>query len=404
MPADPVLEATAPATTPPAEPPPEPAGARRSPEARAQRAVFGAIVLGAVLVVLGLIVQQLVTLLLAVMITVIISLPLSWCATVLERRGVPRALGALIGLVAGLGAVAGLIALLVPPLVGQVNTLINTGPGLVHTVEVRLGQVIGEKPGHMAAQVQHFLGTLARDPSRLLGPIASIGLDAATVIGGVVIGIITAYYMAVRPQPLIDGVLRLFAPRRRSEVMRVMLRLRLAWLGWLRGLVIAMVIIGTLLYVSLGLLVGLQFSLFFAIFSAAAEVIPYFGALVSGIPPVAFALTVSPGTALVVLLIYIAVHQVEANIIGPIVMSRAVHLHPAVIAFGVVAVGEVFGFVGLVIAVPILSLVIILVEEIWVRPHERSPRSASKDVRPRGGRFDPPTQGHDPSLIRKAAG
>lgn len=51
-------------------------------------------------------------------------------------------------------------------------------------------------------------------------------------------------------------------------------------------------------------------------------------------------------------------------------MARAVHLHPAVIAFGVIAVGEVFGLLGLVLAVPILSMVTILVEEIWVRPRE----------------------------------
>lgn len=339
--------------------------------ARAQRAVLGAIVLGAILVVLGLVVEQLVTLLLAIMITIIISLPLAWCATVLERRGVPRALGALIGLVIGLGAIAGLITLLVPTLASQANTLINAAPGLARTVEVKLGQIAGQKPGPTDSQLQHFVATYVQDPSRLLGPIASIGLSAATVIGGLVIGVITAYYMAARPQPLLNGVLRLFAPRRRSDVMRVMLRLRASWLGWLRGLVIAMVIIGTLLYLALGVVVGLQFSLFFAIFSAVAEIIPYFGALASGIPPVAYALTVSPSTAVVVLLIYIAIHQVEANIISPIVMSRAVHLHPAVIAFGIVAVGEVFGFLGLVIAVPILSLVIILVEEIWVRPRER---------------------------------
>jgi predicted PurR-regulated permease PerM len=93
--------------------------------------------------------------------------------------------------------------------------------------------------------------------------------------------------------------------------------------------------------------------------------------LASGIPPVAYALTISPGTALAVLVIYIAVHQIEANMIGPLVMARTVHLHPAVIALGVVAVGEVFGFLGLLVAVPILSVVVILVEEVWVRPRER---------------------------------
>jgi predicted PurR-regulated permease PerM len=126
-----------------------------------------------------------------------------------------------------------------------------------------------------------------------------------------------------------------------------------------------MALIGVMLYVALGLLVGLPFALVFAVLSACLEVVPYLGALASGIPPVAYALTISPTRAIVVLVIYILVHQIEANLIGPLVMARAVRLHPAVIAIGVVAVGEVFGLLGLIIAVPILSLIMILVDQLW---------------------------------------
>lgn len=335
-----------------------------------QRAVFGAIVLGAVLVVLGLLVEQLVTLLLAVLITIIFSLPLSWCATVLARRGVPRHLGALIALLAGVGAVGGLIAALVPTLVTQVRTLANAAPGIVHRIEVRIADVTGQRPGHVARQVEHYVSKYIHDPSHYLGPLASIGLSAATVLAGLVIALITAYYIAARPEPLVGGVLSLFPPDRREEARRVLERMRTAMFGWLRGVVVAMAIIGVLLFLALKLIVGLKFALFFAVLSGVAEVVPYLGALVSGIPPVAYALTVSPGTAVAVLVIYIVVHQIEANVIGPVVMSRTVHLHPAVIALGVVAVGEVFGFLGLLVAIPILSSVIILVEEIWVRPQE----------------------------------
>jgi predicted PurR-regulated permease PerM len=125
-----------------------------------------------------------------------------------------------------------------------------------------------------------------------------------------------------------------------------------------------------MLYVALGLVVGLPFALVFAVLSACAEVVPYLGALASGIPPVAYALTISPTRAVVVLIIYVLVHQIEANVIGPLVMARAVRLHPAVIAIGVVAVGEVFGLLGLIVAVPILSLITILVDTLWVGRHE----------------------------------
>ena len=67
---------------------------------------------------------------------------------------------------------------------------------------------------------------------------------------------------------------------------------------------------------------------------------------------------------------YILVQQIESNVTIPVVMSQRVRMHPAVIAIGVVVVGQLFGFVGLFVAVPILSLLVISVEEFWVKPVE----------------------------------
>ena len=81
---------------------------------------------------------------------------------------------------------------------------------------------------------------------------------------------------------------------------------------------------------------------------------------------------------------YVLIQQVESNVIIPLVMSQTVRLHPAVIAIGVVVVGQLFGFVGLFVAVPILSLLVISVEEFWVKPIEETERD-----RRRGGHRAP---------------
>jgi AI-2E family transporter len=75
-----------------------------------------------------------------------------------------------------------------------------------------------------------------------------------------------------------------------------------------------------------------------------------------------------------VLAAYVLVQQIESNVIVPLVMSQTVRLHPAVIAIGVVLVAQLFGFVGLFVAVPILSLLVISVEEFWVKPIEEADR------------------------------
>ncbi len=146
-------------------------------------------------------------------------------------------------------------------------------------------------------------------------------------------------------------------------------RLRDAWVGWLEGVLVDMLVTGVLLYVGLTL-IGLDFAIFFAVFSALLVVIPYFGAILGAIPVVLFALADGPGTALAALIVYLVVQQVESNLIIPVVMSQRVKLHPALIAIGVVLVGQLFGFVGLFVAVPILSMFVILVDELWVKPLE----------------------------------
>ncbi len=177
--------------------------------------------------------------------------------------------------------------------------------------------------------------------------------------------LLTALYTAIHPEPLVSGIVRMFPPRGRPLARHVMGRLRTAYLSWLIGLIIGMVILGGLTYLGLRL-VGLQFAAFFAVFTAIAMIIPYFGALASSIVPILYALTFSTGKALLVALVYVIAHQIESNMIQPLIVARAVKLHPAVVAIGVVAVERLFGFVGLIVAVPIIVTFKILLEDLWV--------------------------------------
>jgi predicted PurR-regulated permease PerM len=330
---------------------------------------YKAVVLAAVLLVLGLLFQQLATLMLAVLITVIIAIPLSAGATRLERHGVPRALGALLTLLSGLAVLAGVLALIIPTFIDQANAFVDDVPTIVHDLEETVGDTTGNRPGEVGDSIQDFLQRYTDEPERLIGPITSIGLSVAGVFGALIVILITAYFMAVRPGPLVDGMLRLVPPSRRRHARHVMERLRAAWIGWMKGVAFDMFISGTLLYVGLTI-IGLDFAILFAVVTALLVVVPYFGAIVGAIPPVLFAFTDSPGKALAVLIVYVLVQQIESNVIVPLVMARTTRLHPALIAIGVVVVGNLFGVVGLFVAVPIISMVVILTEEIWVREIE----------------------------------
>jgi predicted PurR-regulated permease PerM len=335
--------------------------------------IYRAVLLAALLVILGLLFRELVTLLLAVLMTVIIAVALTEWTDRLERRGVPRALGAALGILTFLGVLAGVLALVIPPFVHDTNKFVNDVPGIVDSLRNRVHDLTGASPGEIGDRVQRFFQRYTDHPERLIGPITSIGLSVAGVLGAFVLMLITAFYIAVRPEPLVEGALRLFPPSERARALHVMHRLRSAWIGWIQGVLFHMLIAGTFIYVGLSI-IGVEFAIVFAVLTALLVVIPYFGAIISAIPPTLFALTDSPGKSLLVLAVFIGVHQLEGNVIIPLVMARTVRLHPAVIAVGVVVIGELFGIVGLFVAVPLLSLFVIGVEEIWVKPMEEADR------------------------------
>jgi predicted PurR-regulated permease PerM len=330
---------------------------------------YRTVLLAAGLLLFGLLFRQLVTLLLAMLMTIVIAIPLAAAAARLERHRIPRPLGALLALIGGVGTLALVIYLLIPPFVDQTNQFVDDVPAIVHNLEDVYADVTGQKSSEVGDQVQSFFERYTDDPDRLVGPLTSIGLSLAGILGALVLILITAYYMAIRPEPLVNGLVRLAPPPRREHIRHVLARIRRSWIGWLEGVVIDMLVTGVMLYVALTI-VGLDFAIFFAVLSALLVVVPYFGAIAGAIPPVLFALTDSPGKALVVLGAYILVQQLESNVTIPIIMAQRVRLHPAVIAVGVVVVGQLFGFIGLFVAVPILSLIIITVEEFWVKPIE----------------------------------
>ena len=336
-------------------------------EARQLHIVYRAVLLAFGLVVAGLLFRELVTLSVAVLVTVLMSIPLADFATWLERFRIPRPLGVIVAILVGAAAVAAILVVLVPPFVDQTEVFVDEVPIIVEDIEAEIGDVTGASEGEVGDEVQQFLEGYTDDPARLIGPITSVGLSVAGILGALILMIVVAGYMAANPGPLINSTASLFPPVRRGRVHEVIERIRTAWIGWMHGVIVDMVVTGVLTYVGLSL-IGLDFAIVFAVLSALLVVIPYFGAIAGAVPPVLFALADSPGKALLALAVYVAVQQIESNLTVPLVMAQRVKLHPAVVAIGVVVVGQLFGFAGLFVAVPILAAIVILVDEVWVKP------------------------------------
>jgi predicted PurR-regulated permease PerM len=330
---------------------------------------YRVIALAAALLLAGLLVQQLMTVLLAGIVTVILALPLAAAADWARRVGLPRFAGALAALVVITAVLVGVGVVLVPQFVSEAKAFAADLPAIVSAIQRRLSAIHGLHVQNLSAQLNAFITSYSTHPQKLVGPLETLGATAVVLVIAVIVVVAAALALAINPDPVVSGSLRLVPLPHRPLVREVLGRVRTAWLGWMTAVCLDMLVLGSLLYVGM-LVIGLQFAIGFAVFSALMTVIPNYGSIISAIPPILAGLAKSPGEALLVLLVYVIVNQIEGNLILPLIMARTVDMHPAVVTIGLLVMAALFGLIGVFIAIPLLSLVIIVVQALWVEPME----------------------------------
>src|SRR5262249_48565909 len=237
-----------------------------------------------VLLVVVLVFPEVIGLLLLVLLVAIVAVPLSRAATMLERLHIPRAVGAPLALIATLAVIGFIFALIVPTFVDEGRQLVNTLPDTVRSLQDKLHHLTGNNRSS-GDSLKRWINGYTQHPDRLLGPATMVGSTLAGILAGAIVVLLTAVFSAIRPEPLREGFVRIFPPPRRPDLLRLLDRLADAYVGWLRGLLVAMVVLWIVTFVGLEL-VGLQYAVVFATLTALAVVVPYFGALLSAVPPV----------------------------------------------------------------------------------------------------------------------
>ena len=164
---------------------------------------------------------------------------------------------------------------------------------------------------------------------------------------------------------LLNPVLRAVPRDRRLAFRRMFELMAVRIFGWLRGVLIGMVAIGLLSFVAYSA-IGVPNALLLAVANALLEAIPLLGPIVGGAIAVILAFLDDPTKAIWALLAATAIQQIENNLIIPFAMSREANLHPFVTLFALVLFGSLFGFLGVLLAVPLILLFWTLIQVLWV--------------------------------------
>src|SRR5438132_348841 len=303
-------------------------------------------------------------------IAVLCAVYLSAITDLLERRfGVKRWIGLASAVVATVAAVVGIGALLVPPVIDQTQALISGLPQTLTKIQNVLAAWAREYPvlfpTELANPASGLVGGLIDAAAGFLRgsilPYATAGgklfIESASVV-------VMALYLARQPLLYRDGVLSLLPPKHRPLGAHVLDDAGATLRAWVVGQLLAMMILAALTALGLWAL-DVPYWLAFGIFTGLVAVVPFFGTLVSTLLPALFVIESGDWIRVVaVILLGVAVHVAEANLVVPRIMQHRVSLPPVLTIASVLIMGTLIGVAGLVVAVPVLAVTTVFVRHV----------------------------------------
>jgi len=280
-----------------------------------------------------------------------------------EKRKIPRSASVTFVFIAFFAVLTGIFYLLIPTVTSEISTLANEFPAYWQKTNAALSGLINFSISHniydkIAGYLNSLNSVLAAAAQHLVNGIISL-------IGGLFFAIFVLaaiFFLAVGDKKIKTALISWTPPAKRPYLADLISRIQGKVGLWLRGQLILSLIMFILAWLGLTVL-GVKYSLTLALLAGIAEFVPYFGALISGIPAVFFASVQSPILGLITLIMYICFHFLEAYFIMPKVMQKAVGLNPVALLVAMLIGEKTAGPLGVVLAAPVITIIAILVKD-----------------------------------------
>ena len=254
-----------------------------------------------------------------------------------------------------------ILALIVPEFISQVNELIKKIPTLLTTVNNFISDIFKNfssssfdtttMKDNLLNSINKFVNNLtSNDLSGIVDSLSSSVKFLSNILLGLLIGIylsldffkVNKYFKMIIPKKYHKDIKTL-----RSS-FNTMLR------NYVNGTLLSVLFV--FIFTLIGLLIsGISSPLLFAVFAALTNIIPYFGPYIGGIPIVLVGFAISPVTGIICLITVLVVQIIDGNILIPIIMGKAVSLHPITIMLGLLVFEYFFGIMGMILATPIIA-------------------------------------------------
>jgi predicted PurR-regulated permease PerM len=322
--------------------------------------------------------------LLAVFLATVFGVALSAGVDQLERRRVPRALGATLIVLAFFGCITALGLWLAPTIRAQSVELRQKLPVALERVQGWLDQKQSgldnllvdsaaapaadstriapapSRPSAVRSRIEQETGHV----SRFLFPVLH---STVVVLGGILFVVFLAIYFGIDPEMYRRGIVAVFPRDTQPNVVVVLDRIATVLRKWLVTQLIVMAVMGAASTAAL-LVLHVKAAVALGVLAGVVSFIPTIGGIVGAAPAVAMGFLDSPQKALIVAVVYLLIHFAGSHVLVPVLMRGGIDLPPALTLIAQAMLTAMFGFLGLMVAVPLLAVVLVIVRSTYVEP------------------------------------
>jgi predicted PurR-regulated permease PerM len=218
-------------------------------------------------------------------------------------------------------------------------------------------------------------GGIGLSPSSLVTNLFSV---SAHFFEALIVILISGIYLAAQPETYLYGLIQLFPPRLHRHMDRAVAEIGTALRLWLLGQLFQMVVIGVITTFAVWM-IGLPSPLALGLIAGVAEFVPYIGPIVASFPALLIASTQSFHAIIWTGVAYFVIHQIEGEVIAPLIQRHMIMIPPALTLLGIVAVAYLFGTYAVVLAAPLVITIFIAIKRLYIRDTLGEPTALPRD-------------------------
>lgn len=252
-------------------------------------------------------------------------------------------------------------ALIVPEFIAQVNELITRIPNFLKSINTFINDTFKSTADFDLSSVKESLINTINNfvnnftSENLTGIVEKLS-SSIKVVSNFVLGILIAFYLSLDFKNVNKYVSIVVPNRFHEDIKKITTPLNEMLRNYVNGTLLSCLFVMILSLIGF-LISGVSSPLLFAIFCAITNLIPYFGPYIGGIPVILIGFTMNPYVGLGCLITVVLVQFLEGNILNPLIVGKAVSLHPVILMLSLLVFEYFFGILGMVIAVPIVATI-----------------------------------------------